>query len=126
MATDQNEFAGLITHTDVTRLDDAPTVLVGSTPGKVTVTIGEGAASHSPTVPGSIDCAPLLRPIADRLDRLMKLLALSEVERNFVRDALASDADQGLFGILADYLEDRRNPDAARFRRLAGQAEPEA
>lgn len=55
---------------------------------------------------------------AAQMERLLMLLGLAEQERAFVRAALEPDATPGLWSVLADYLEEKGEPAAPRFRRL--------
>lgn len=55
-----------------------------------------------------------------QMERLLGLLALGEEERAFVGAALgkAEDRGEGFWGVLADYLEEKGDPSAPRYRRL--------
>lgn len=63
-------------------------------------------------------------PAEIQMDRLLNLLDLTEQERAFVRESLEPDCDRSLFAVLADYLEEKNNSSAGRFRAMANMDIP--
>lgn len=58
-----------------------------------------------------------------KIERLLSLHDLTPEERGFVRAALSPESGKDFWAVLADYLEERDNPSAARFRKRTIEVE---